>query len=267
MSVATPSVTPVTRRAHGVLGRRRRRRLGEHHRAGVVGRPGTARAGARRLGRRTRGLRAGRAAEPPRRPHPAAGQRAEQSVLGLDAAVQGRDRRRHRGRCAAPTSTARRTRSSTTRSSTSTAAASRPTRSPSAAELQRRGELAADRRRAVPPHPLGQRPDRRQRRLLRRDRAREGDPAPARRRRHQDRRRSATPARARSTTSSTRRRPRSTRSPTSAPREDYAPLSDIMDGVLDEIEAIGNRDGGPVRRARPASPTSTTSPTVCTPAR
>ena len=26
--------------------------------------------------------------------------------------------------------------------------------------------------------------------------------------------------------------------------EDYAPLSDIMDGVLDEIEAIGNRDGG-----------------------
>jgi replicative DNA helicase len=26
--------------------------------------------------------------------------------------------------------------------------------------------------------------------------------------------------------------------------EDYAPLSDIMDGVLDEIEAIGNRDAG-----------------------
>ena len=32
-------------------------------------------------------------------------------------------------------------------------------------------------------------------------------------------------------------------------REDYAPLSEIMDGVLDEIEAIGNRDGRPVRRA------------------
>ena len=31
--------------------------------------------------------------------------------------------------------------------------------------------------------------------------------------------------------------------------EDYAPLSDIMDGVLDEIEAIGNRDGRAVRRA------------------
>ena len=56
-----------------------------------------------------------------------------------------------------------------------------------AAELQRRGELAADRRGAVPPHALGQRPDRRQRRLLRRDRAREGDPAPPGRRRHQDR--------------------------------------------------------------------------------
>ena len=26
--------------------------------------------------------------------------------------------------------------------------------------------------------------------------------------------------------------------------EDYAPLSDIMDGVLDEIEAIGNREAG-----------------------
>ena len=56
-----------------------------------------------------------------------------------------------------------------------------------AAELQRRGELPADRRRALPPHAVGQRPDRGQRRLLRRDRPREGDPAPAGRRRHQDR--------------------------------------------------------------------------------
>ena len=56
-----------------------------------------------------------------------------------------------------------------------------------AAELQRRGELARDRRRALPPHALGQRPDRGQRRLLRRDRPREGHPAPPRRRRHQDR--------------------------------------------------------------------------------
>ena len=39
--------------------------------------------------------------------------------------------------------------------------------------------------------------------------------------------------------------------------EDYVPLCDIMDGVLDEIEAIGNRDGPPTA-CPPASPTSTT---------
>ena len=54
-------------------------------------------------------------------------------------------------------------------------------------ELQRRGELRPHRRRPLPPHAVGQRADRGQRRLLRRDRAREGDPAPPRRRRHQDR--------------------------------------------------------------------------------
>ena len=48
--------------------------------------------------------------------------------------------------------------------------------------------------------------------------------------------------------------------------EDYAPLSEIMAGVLDEIEAIGNWDAGSTA-FRPASPTSTSSPTVCTPAR
>ena len=85
--------------------------------------------------------------------------------------------------CAASTSTGPPTRSSTTRSSTSTAAASRPTRSPSPPSWPARGELRARRRGAVPPHALGQRADRRQRRLLRRDRPREGDPAPARRRR------------------------------------------------------------------------------------
>ena len=40
--------------------------------------------------------------------------------------------------------------------------------------------------------------------------------------------------------------------------EDYAPLSDIMDGVLDEIEAIGNREAGlygvPDRLRRPRRP-------------
>ena len=46
---------------------------------------------------------------------------------------------------------------------------------------------AADRRRPLPAHPGRQRADRGQRRVLRRHRAGEGDPAPARRRRHQDR--------------------------------------------------------------------------------
>ncbi len=49
------------------------------------------------------------------------------------------------------------------------------------------GRAAEGRRGAVPPHAVGQRPDRRQRRLLRHDRAGEGDPAQAGRRRHQDR--------------------------------------------------------------------------------
>ena len=54
----------------------------------------------------------------------------------------------------------------------------------------------------------------------------------------------ATPARARSTTSSTRRRPRSTRSPSAVPPRTTRRCRDIMDGVLDEIEAIGNREAG-----------------------
>ena len=53
----------------------------------------------------------------------------------------------------AATSTGRRTSSSTTRSWTCTAAASRPTRSPSSAELTRTGQLSPGRRRAVPAHP------------------------------------------------------------------------------------------------------------------
>ena len=112
---------------------------------------------------------------------------AEQSRPRRHAAVQGRHRRRRRDRSAAATSTGRPTRRSSTRSSTSTAAASRPTPITVAAELRRRGELAADRRRALPAHALGLGPDRRQRRLLRRHRPREGGPAPAGRGRHQDR--------------------------------------------------------------------------------
>ena len=52
------------------------------------------------------------------------------------------------------------------------------------AELQRRGELHPARRRAVPAHADRHRAHRGQRRLLRRDRRREGDPAPPGRGRH-----------------------------------------------------------------------------------
>ena len=57
-----------------------------------------------------------------------------------------------------------------------------------AAELQQARRAPAHRRRALPPHPVGQRADRGQRRLLRRDRARQGDPAPPGRGRHPHRR-------------------------------------------------------------------------------
>ena len=38
--------------------------------------------------------------------------------------------------------------------------------------------------------------------------------------------------------------------------EDYAPLSDIMELTIDELEAIGNRDGA-MAGSRPGSPSST----------
>ncbi len=152
-----------------------------------------------------------------RRPHAAAGQRRRAVRAGLDAAVQGRDRRRgrvgprHRLLPAGARDDLRRD--------------GRPLRSRRAGRPgHHRGRAAASRRagpgrrRAVPPHAVGQRADRGQRRLLRRDRPREGDPAPAGRRRHPDRAdgvRRRGPGRR-------RRRPgpgrRSTRSPTSGPR-------------------------------------------------
>ena len=202
--------------------------LREHHRAGVVGRPG--RAGAprqrRRLGRRPRGLRAGRAAEPPGRPHAAAGQRRRAERARLDAAVQGRHRRRHRGRSAAPTSTARSHEIDLRRDH-------RPLRP------RRAGRPGHRRRRAAAPRRAGRGSAARRTSTRSRPTCR-SPPTPATTPRSSARRRScagwstpapgscrwATPARARSTTSSTGRRPRSTRSPTSAPSEDYAPLSD-----------------------------------------
>ena len=253
LSVVAPSVTPVT--AVGRMGLPRCRRkelLREHHRAGVVGRPGRAGAatdsvvttGATAPRRTSRASgRAARATAPRRRTTPPSracsarcccprtpSPTSARSLRGADfyrPVARGHLRRDHR-----PLRPRR---------------AGRPDHRRRRAAAPRRAR--PHRRRAVPPHAVGQRPDRGQRRLLRRDRPREGDPAPAGRRRHPASCRWATPARARSTTSSTRPRPRSTRSPTSAPSEDYAPLSDIMDGVLDEIEAIGNRDGRAVRRA------------------
>ena len=55
------------------------------------------------------------------------------------------------------------------------------------AELDRRGDADAHRRRAVPAHPDRHRADRGQRRVLRRNRRREGDPAPPGGGRHPDR--------------------------------------------------------------------------------
>ena len=152
-----------------------------------------------------------------RRPDPAAGQRRRAERARLDAAVQGRDRRRHRvgpRRGLLPPGA----RDDLRRDH-------RPLRPRRAGRPDHRRRRAAaprragpDRRRAVPPH--ARRP------------ACRSPPTPATTPRSSARRRScagwstpapgscrwATPARARSTTSSTGRRPRSTRSPTSARR-------------------------------------------------
>ena len=93
------------------------------------------------------------------------------------------------------------------------------------AELQRRGDLIRARRRALPAHPHRDRADRRERRLLRRDRRREGHAAPAGRGRYPDRPARLRTARraARSTRSSTGPRPRSTTSPNAAPARTTSP--------------------------------------------
>ena len=133
------------------------------------------------------------------------------------------------------------------RSSTSTAAASRPTRSPSSAELHPPRRARPGRRGAVPAHPDLLGPDRGQRRLLRADRPRAGRscgawsrPAPdradgLRRGRRRGRRRS-----------STGRRPRSTRSPSAAPARTTCRWPTSWSGTLDEIEAIASRGGAMV---------------------
>ena len=216
------------------------RRPREHHRPRCTR---SRRAALRRLGRRSRRLRAGRVAVAPGR----AGCRRRttppsRASWGRCCSPRTPSPTSPR-RCGASTSTVPPTRSSTTRSSTSTVAASPPTRSPSPPSCSGAASCSGS---------AGRRTSTRSRPTCR------SPPTPATTPRSCARRRScagwstpaprscrsATPARARSTTWSTRRRPRSTRSPTAAPAEDYAPLSDIMDGVLDEIEAIGNREAG-----------------------
>ena len=187
------------------------------------------------------------------RAHAAAGPRRRAVRARRHAAVQGRDRRRRRGARGPATSTGRRTRSSTTRSSTSTPAASRPTPSPSSAELTKRGELARVGGAPYLHTLIASVPTAANAGYYARDRARARHPAPPGRGRHPDRRRWATPRDgATSTTSSTAPRPRSTRSPSSAPREDYVPLERHLQGALDEIEAIGRR-GGRCPASPPAS--------------
>ena len=137
---------------------------------------------------------------------------------------------------------------STTRSSTSTGAASRPTPITVAAELNKRGELGRVGGAPYLHTLIAVGPDRGQRRLLRRDRRASGRscagwsrPAPgssrwatARRRRRVDDivdRRAGRDLR---------------RSPSGAPARTTLPLGDIMQGTIDEIEAIGSRGGAMV---------------------
>ena len=119
-------------------------------------------------------------------PDAPAGLRRRAERARLDADLEGRDRRRQRAD--------RRRRLLPAGARDDLRRDRRPLRPRRAGRPRHRGGRApapwragAGRRSAVPPHAVGQRPDRRQRRLLRDDRAREGDPAAARRRGHQDR--------------------------------------------------------------------------------
>ena len=168
---------------------------------------------------------------------------AEQSVLGGDAALQGRHRRRGRevrGHRLLPPGPRDRLRRHP-----------RPLRSRRARRPGHRGRRAATARRAASGS-AGRRTSTRSRPTCR------SPPTPATTPRSCARRRScagwstpapgssssATPARARSTTSSTARRPRSTTSPT-AHRRGLRAAVRHHGRRLDEIEAIGNRDGRP----------------------
>ena len=136
------------------------------------------------------------------------------------------------------------------RSSTCTAAASRPTPITVAAELTKRGEIARVGGAPYLHTLIAVRAHRGQRRLLRRDRrasarscAGWSRPAPA------SSRWATPPTAATSTTSSTGRRPRSTTSPSGAPARTTSRSATIMEGTLDEIEAIGSPRRRDDRRA------------------
>ena len=118
-----------------------------------------------------------------------------------------------------------------------------------AAELTKRGELGPRRRRALPAHADRLGAHRGQRRLLRAHRARAGHPAPPGRGRHPHR--AARLLRRRRTPTSWSTGPQAEVYGVTERRvsEDYLPLSEIMPGALDEIEAIGSRGGGHDRRA------------------
>ena len=246
------------------MGRRREQReelLREHHRAGVVGRPGAARAAQRQRGDDWGdGPAAYEPGERPSRPGdrtPPQDNAAEQSVLG--SMLLSKDSIADVSEVAARrwTSTGRSTRSSSTRSSTSTAAASRPTRSPSATSSSGAASWPAS---AAPPTSTRCRPTSR------------SPPTPATTPRSSARRRScggwSTPA------------PGSCRWATPAQgqvddvvdsaqaevyqvtdrrtAEDYAPLSRHHGRRPRRDRGDRQPRGRPLRRARPASPTSTT---------
>ena len=218
---------------------------------------GAIRGGARRAGRE----RAGRWVSAVRRigvrghtsgvrPAAPAGHRRRAVGARRHAAVQGRDRRRRRGPQAPTTSTGRPTRPIYDAILDLYGRGEPADAVTVAAELTRRGELNRVGGRAVPAHADRRRADRGQRRLLRPDRRRAGDPAPAGRGRDQDR-----PARLRaataatSTTSSTAPRPRSTRSPSGGSARTTSPSRTSCEPTIDEIEAIAHRGGEHGRRA------------------
>ena len=183
------------------------------------------------------------------RPHAAAVDRGRAVRARRDDAVQGRDRRRRRGRPARrllPSGPPaglrldprplRARRAGRRRDGVRRAHPQRPARA--------RG------RRAVPAHAHLARPHRGQRRLLRRRSspsaprcAASSSRAPASSRWGTRRRPARPTSPAPSTTSSTARRPRSTRSPSGAPSEDYVHIETLLQPTLDEIDKITSTGG------------------------